>query len=71
MKGYHLQGTWPSRSFPNSGTQPSPVHLSKDSGTQPWSSFLEPGALHITVHSNQRHQMPKQMQLSEGTGLDL
>lgn len=34
------------------GTQPSLVHLSKDSGTQPQSSFLELGALHTTPHTN-------------------
>lgn len=49
------------------GTQPSPVHLSKDSGTQPWSSFLELGALHLTAHTNQRHQLPMQTNPSEGT----
>lgn len=44
---------------------------SKDSGNRPWSSFLEPGALHISTHTNQRHQLPIQMQPSEGTGLNL
>lgn len=39
---------------------------SKDSGTQPWSSFLGLGALHLTSHTNHRHQLPMQMQPSEG-----
>lgn len=46
------------------------LHLSKDSGIQPRSSFLEVGALHLTAHIDQRHQLPMQMQPLEGTGLD-
>lgn len=47
------------------GTQPSPVRLSKDSGTQPQSSLLELGVLHTTTPTLM------QMQATEGTDLDL